>query len=344
MTLDVHRATPAICVRHPTTKQQNQEMFFCFNCNRAFCTFCQLADDTHTNHKPHRTIKMTEFMSIRKERIAKISEQLEQYIAKHDSIINEMNNNIDEKKKQIQLFNDMIDQFVQRLHQEVEDLKAKAKDMIKNKATLIWDRSPVTSLKNTAEETLANIRQVRASLEYEIRRCQMDELTMAERSKEMDALSDQLAAFLQSQIQLPAASAFDLKALRTQLQASIAQLESEMSLSKEAFVRTLDSRVMFPHPDRVRLVELQAVDAQKLIVSSDKNKSPLVNGVAQEEDSDIVYITDNNKPSKIKSLDLKTYKIAEVRLEYPTVKSILYTTAKISHKNLTSRRGQQNIN
>ena len=313
---NVRPATPAICVRHPTSNQQNQEMVFCFDCNLAFCTFCQLADDTRTNHKPHRTIKMTELVCIRKERIALISDQLKQYIVKHDSINNEMNNNINEKQKQIQLFNNMIDQFVQRLHQEVEDLKVRAKDMIKNKATLIWDRNPITSIQKIAEETFVNIRQVRASLEYEIRRCEMDELTMAERSKEMDALSDQLAAFLQSQIQLPAASAFDLKALRTQLQASIAQLEIEMSLSQKAFVRTLDSRVMFLHPDRVRLVELQAVDAQKLIVPSDKNKSPLVNGVAQEEDSDIVYITDNKNPSKIKSLDLKTHRIAEVRFEY----------------------------
>ena len=288
---NVRPATPAICVIHSTSNQQNLEMFFFFDCNRAFCTFCPLADDNRTNHRPHRTIKMKELMHNRKERITKIRKQFKQYITKHYRTMIEMNNNIDQKQKQIQLFNDIIDQFVQRFHQEVEDLKVRAKDMIKSKATLIWDRSPITSLQTAEEETLANIRKVCASLEYEIRSCEMDELTMAERSSEMDALSDQLEAFLQSQIQLSTASAFDLQALRTQLQASIAQLEIELSLSKEAFVRKLDSRVMFANPDRVRVVELQAVSADKLILPSDKNKSPLVNGVAHEEGSDNVYIT-----------------------------------------------------
>ena len=90
-----------------------------------------------------------------------------------------------------------------------------------------------------------------------------------------------------------------------------------MSRSKEAFVRKLESRVLFPNPESVRLVEQQAVPAQKLVLPSDQNKTPRVNGVAQEEDTDIVYLTDNNNPSKIKSLDLKTHQIADVSYEYP---------------------------
>ena len=333
---------PAICVRHPTNNQQNQEMFFCFDCNRAFCKYCQLADDNRTNHKPHRTIKIKELMRIRNERIVKIREELKQYIVKHDSMINEMDTNINEKQKQIQLLIDVIDQFADKLHQGVEDFKDRAKDMIKNKASFIWDKNPITSIQHVAEKTIANIRAVRASLEYEIQRCEMDELTMAERSREMDDLSDQLTAFLQSQIQLPAASAFDLTALRTQLQASIAQMEREMSRSKDVFVRKLDSRAMFPNPDSVQLVELQAVPSHVLVLQSDKNKSPWVSGVTQEEDSDIVYITDKNNPSKIKSLDLKTLQIAEVSFEFLTVENTFHILFRMSYKNLKAEE-EQNI-
>ena len=184
--------------------------------------------------------------------------------------------------------------------------------MTKNKASNVWNKSPITSTQQVAKKTLANMHEVRASLENEIRRCEMDELTMANRSKQMDVLSDQLEVFLQ--IQLPAASAFDLTTLRTQLQESIAQLESEVSHSMEAFVRTLDSHLMFPNPDIVPLVERQAVGSQRVVILSDNNKTPVVNGVAQEENSDIVYITDNHNPSKIKKFGLNTCQVAEVRI------------------------------
>ena len=305
---------PAICVRHPiSNKQEKQEMYFCFDCNRAFCSFCQLSDDNRTNHKPHNTIKMQKLIRIRKERIEDIREKLKQYISKHDSTITEMNTSINEKEKQIKLLNEEIDQFVNRLHQKVDDLKVEANKMIKNKVSLLWDRSPIISINKIAEEALANIREVRASIEYEIKRCEMDELTMAERGKEMDALSDKLEAFMQSQIQLPAASGFDLKPLRTQLQASIAQLDREVTRSKEAFIQMFNSQTMFQNPDSVRIVEQQEVPAQKLVLPSEPNKTLVVNGVAQDEDSDIVYMTDSYNPSKIKSLNLKTHLITEVR-------------------------------
>lgn len=45
---------------------------------------------------------------------------------------------------------DVIDQFVVRLHQEVEDIKVRANDWIKNKATLILDKSIITSVQQVA--------------------------------------------------------------------------------------------------------------------------------------------------------------------------------------------------
>ena len=106
----------------------------------------------------------------------------------------------------------------------------------------IWKKSPATALQKAADATLANICEVRASLEYEIRRAELDELAMADRSKEIDALGDQFATFLQLQIRLPDLSAFDIVTLRTKLQASIAQLENEVVRSMETFLSSLDCR------------------------------------------------------------------------------------------------------
>ena len=264
---------PAICMRHPTG---NQEMFFCFDCNRAFCTYCQLADDSRANHKTHRTIKLKELLRQRKERIAQIRSQLKQYVIKHDTTVNEANKRVDEKNRQLQLINDVIDQFAQKLHQKVEDIKTIAKQSIQNTACQMWEKSPATALQKAADETLANIREVRASLEYEIRRAELDELAMAERSKDIDALGDQLAAFLQLQLQLPDLYAFDLTALRSQLQASIAQLENEVVRSKETFLSSLKCCATLTNWGTVRLVEQQTINAQSLVLPFDTSKTPYV--------------------------------------------------------------------
>ena len=156
----------------------------------------------------------------------------------------------------------MIDQFAKKLHREVDDFKVGAKDMIKTNASNTWNRKPITSTQQVAVNTLANISEVRASLENEIRCCEMDELTMAKRSNQMDALSDQLEAFLQSQIQLPAAYKFDLMTQRTQLLTSISEVEHKVLLLMEAFVQTFNTRVMFSNPKTVRLFEQRLFNEQ----------------------------------------------------------------------------------
>ena len=259
---------PAICMRHSTDKQ---EVFFCFDCNRAFCTYCILADDVRTNHKTHQIIKLKELLSKRKERIAQIRSQLKQYIIKHDSIVNEANKRVDEKNRQLQIINDLIDQFAKKLHQEVEDLKTTAKQFIQNLAGQIWATSPVTALQKAADETLANIREVRASLEFEIRRAELDELAMADRSKEIDALGDRLAALLQLQVKLPDESAFDLSTLRTTLQVSIAQLEKEVVHSKETFLSSLNFRIA--DPEGVQLVKQKTINAESRVTLRHFEKS-----------------------------------------------------------------------
>ena len=304
----------AICMRHQT---DSQEMHFCFDCSRMFCAHCQLAEDNccchNTDLKSHRTIKLKELLHIRKERIAQLRTQLLQYSIKHETSTNEANKLEAEKNRQIQVLDDVIDQFAEKLHQKVEDLKVSAKQLIQNRARLQWEKSPATSIQQAAVESLSNIHKVRSSLEYEIQHAETDELTMATRSKEMDALGVHLAAFLQSQIQLPEPSAFDLAALRTQLQASIAQMGGEVSRSIEEFTRSLDYRESFPNPESVRLVKQQKFHLRDLVLPSDQNQNPNINNVAHEEDTDIIYFTDEHNASKIKALNLKTRQITGVR-------------------------------
>lgn len=288
---------------------------FCFDCNRAFCTYCQLADYSCANHKTHRTIKLKELLRQQIQRIAQIRSKLKQYIIKHDTTVNEANKRVDEQNRQLQILNDVIDQFALKLHEEVDELKTIAKQTIQKIAGQKWEKTPATALQKVADETLANIRKVRASLEYEIRRAELDELAMAEKNKDIDALCDQLAAFLQSHIEMPDLSAFDLAALLTHLQATIIQMESKVFLSKAAFIRSLDFHV-FLNPERVRLVEQQTFEAQSLVLPSDKKKTSTISGVAHEENTDIIYFADESNPSKIKSLNLKTKQIAEVRVFY----------------------------
>ena len=298
---------PAICVWHP---EGNKEKFFCIDCNQAFCTLCTLADDMCAIHKSHLTIRMNEWLGERRKRIKQLQTQLEEYSTKHNKATKEADKRVDEKNRQLQALFETIDQFTDTLHQEIDALQVRAKRLVQKNADQIWEKSSAASLHKAADETLSKIRQVRTILEYEIRRAELDELAMAESSNEMDALGNQIDAFLKTQIRLPDASDFNLVDLRTQLQTLITELHHEVSRSKETFIRGLDNT------ERVRLVEKQTIDLQSLVLSTDKNNLPKVNGVALEENTDIIYFTDENNPSKIKSLNLKTNQVGEVHNKY----------------------------
>ena len=315
---------PAICKRHP----EDSEMLYCYDCSRAFCAYCQRADDIRTSHREHNTIRLKELLGVRKERIAQLRKQLKEFTVKHDADLDDANKLVLSKNRQIQALKDLIDQFAQKLHQEVEELIETAKRFIQNKVLQMWEKSPATTLQTAADKTLSNILEVRDSLVSEISLTERDELSMAERSDEMDALGDQLDSFLQSPVQLPDAASFDLVALRAQLQASIAQLENEMSRSREAFVRSIDYCV-FPTPDRVQLVEHQSLKAQNLVLPTDENKTPNINGVAYEENTNINYFTDLSNCSNIRSLNLKTRQISEVHNKYLAVLIVTIKLFKI---------------
>ena len=157
------------------------------------------------------------------------------------------NKSEDEKQNQIYSLNKLIDEITEKLHQKVDDLNVKAKTIIQNKASNIWEKSPIQDVE---EDALCNVRE---PLDYEIRRYEMDELSMAERSKEVEVLYNQFEAFLHSQIQLPPDSAYALEKLSTQLQTSISQLESEMSRLNDTFIRKLNSRAIFNNWDSVQI-------------------------------------------------------------------------------------------
>ena len=81
--------------------------------------------------------------------------------------------------------------------------------------------------------------------------------------------------------------------------------------SKESIVQSLDFNA-FSNPEKVRLVEQQTFDGQSLVLPTDQMKTSDINGVAHEENADIIYFTDLNNPSTIKSLNLKTGQVAQV--------------------------------
>ena len=188
------------------------------------------------------------------------------------------------------------------------------------------------SLHKVADDTLSKIRQVRTTLEYEICRAESDELVMAERSNEMDALGNQLAVFLQTQIQSDP-TAFNFVDLHTQLQTSITKLEHEVSRSKETFIRGLVNCLTFSNPERMRLVEKQTINC-RVVLPTDKNKLPKVKGVALKEHTDIIYFTDENNPSKIKLLNLKTNQVGEVHNKYLIEISCVHTVRVFYTRNV----------
>ena len=74
-----------------------------------------------------------------------------------------------------------------------------------------------------------------------------------------------------------------------------------------------------PDGDSVRLEEQQSFNAESLVLPFDPKKRARISGMAHEgtEEGHILYFTDANNPSKIKSLNLKTRQLAEVQNKYP---------------------------
>lgn len=291
-------------------------MLLCFDCTRSSCQ--KFASDCRKNHKEHRTVKLEEFLRSRKERTAQLRALLEKHIATDEATMSEANKlavTAAEENRQIRVLTDLIDQCAQKLHQEVDCLKVRATQFIEHRAHQLWEKRSVSVasyVQEAIDETLSNVRDVRTSLEHEIQRAEADELT---RSIEMDALGEELAALLQSRPQrIPDAAAFELTALRTQLQASIEQLERDVSRSSEALMRSLafEPRVPFADADRVRLVEQQAFHMQELVLPSDRKPTLNINNATYEEETGIMYFTDEFNPSSIKALNLKTRQLAAV--------------------------------
>lgn len=176
-------------------------------------------------------------------------------------------------------------------------------------------------MQHVTDETLPDRLDVCASLEAAILRVEADERVLAAESDEMDALGDRVADFLQSQIQLPGLSAFDLTAFHRQLEASRKLLALDLMNSRDEFFSRIDEYTPVPEPEnepleRERLAaiperepveELQSFGAS--VLQSDQNVALFISGVAHEENTDTIYFTDS---SKINSFDLKTERCSQV--------------------------------
>ena len=259
---------------------------------------------------------------IRRERIAQLRGLIKQFNSKDSAAIGDMWDLIHEKNSQIDLLDDLIDQVARKLHHQIDELQATAKETVEKTALQMWEASPTGSLVQKANEKLLPGRMLCASLEDEIQRAEADEVVMLSRSEVVDALGDQLVALLQSQIRLPTASSFDFATLWNRFQKSSEEMGLIMSRSTEAFIRSLDNQmpaVSIPNEDNVQLEEQQSFEAESLLSPFERNnKFVRVNGAVYAGEEHILYFTDYRNASKIKSLDLNTRQLAEVHISERT--------------------------
>lgn len=121
----------ATCIRHP---DGNQEMFFCTDCIRVFCTRCRLDDDSGVNHKEHHLIRLDEQLHAKRQRIAQLRVQLEQCGTDLEAAVAAVDEVSREKGRQLVALDNLIDEWSQRFHQRVEEFNSRAKQFIRNKA------------------------------------------------------------------------------------------------------------------------------------------------------------------------------------------------------------------
>ena len=102
------------------------------------------------------------------------------------------------------------------------------KDTFKQQAEQKWTAATNAHLVDNAEKALDAALTARAALEHEMRRAELDELHMAEGSREMDALADRIANFMQLDVRLPSASDFELRELKEEFKGSVTVFETDV--------------------------------------------------------------------------------------------------------------------
>ena len=281
---------PARCLKHPKCTTGH---FYCSDCNRVCCGECRVEADERFNHKKHNTIPLEQHLQQRHERVATIKSDVKKYIDKHDRLRHSISFVLDEtKQKELQSGYDIIDELVDRLHRKVSSLQLTLKDTFKQQAEQKWTAATNARLVDNAEKALDAARTARAALEHEMRRAELDELHMAEGSREMDALADRIANFMQLDVRLPSASDFELRELKEQLKGSVTVFETDVS----GKVDNLLSRVN--QTRTLRLSETGVITKEQLKIQSDAYESCIL-GVVQPNINSLLFLDGWNCSVKI---------------------------------------------
>ena len=113
----------------------------------------------------HRNSQLDEFVSIRKQRIVQLRKLIEQFDAIESATIAEMSDMLDMKNSQIQILEDVTDQLAHELHQQSEELKATAQELVGSATRQLWETNPCRSLVKEVADRLSRGRQLCESLE-----------------------------------------------------------------------------------------------------------------------------------------------------------------------------------
>ena len=299
----LHRA---LCVRHQNCK----ELHFCFDCGRVFCAECRTFGIERLNHISHRTSPLQEALQQRLERLAAIRVLIDEYVAKHDSLLDALQKLENEQQAQLDDLNNVIDEFATQLHREVDNIKNETKQTIAKRAATIWAANPESTRQNEINKELTNLHEARVMIDHEVCLCERDELYLVEKNKDMESFASELSEFLKKTYQIPEKSCYNLYELRRELLDQMAQLNR----SKDQFIRCLQEPSPFPRPEKLSIVpnSLVSVPKEKLLLHNDRNEL-WIRGVMQAlEKSNAIYFVDA-KNSKIKLLNLNSNQLTEVK-------------------------------
>ena len=304
---EIHRA---LCVRHPKCK----ELHFCFNCSLVFCSDCRKIESERVNHLKHRTEPLQNVLNQRKEQMTAIRTIIRDYIARHDTTMEAVLKMQTEQNDQLEALNTRVNEFAAQLVADVENMKVEAKLTIAMRAAAIWSENlEVTRLKKIETE-LSEMRDVRAMIDHEVLLCDRDELYLVEKNKDIEKYASSLSEFKQKSFEIPDKCCLQLFELQRELLDHMKRIQRELSSAKDKFLKGLQEVSPFKNPDKLSVVAkpVATFPNEKLLLPSEKNKSPIIRGVVPiDNNTDALYIVTKDN-STIKQLNVKTSLLTEV--------------------------------
>lgn len=308
MTSDMRQTAyiqPARCLKH---SQCDRELFYCFNCNRVCCAECRKEIDEHLQHSAHKTSLLAQFLAERRDRMTQIKAQIAAHESHRSDFLHELEG---AKKSELEKGFCDIEQLVDRLRQQVDLLAAKLKAVFKQQAELVWAEAPHAALVGGITRANEEARTLRETLEHEMRRAELDELQMAEGSRELDALADRLVHSMRHDVPLPAVEELELSDLRRTLADAAGHFEAALASARDKLLTRVAQAPAAARTARTpTLVEAGIIEGAQLKTASDR-LDPYVLGVIRDECDSLLVVDGWN--ACIKSLNLSSGAECEVR-------------------------------